>query len=774
VNRLKSIANLDDISEAIVFHKKGMLSEAKQIYKQYIKLNPNNDHVLYLCGLAEYQEKNYLKAIEYFQRAIGLSPLSAEYFKDLGNCYKHLKKYDLAFIQYQKALHINSQFPEAHYDMGILHLIKNEWDLSIDCFEKAITLNQEFVNAYINLGIAHQKQRNFKETIIALSQAKKLRPNDELIYFSLGNAFFSLGEASQAQMAFKKAITLNPLSAETYCNLGMTYREMNSYPKAVDCFEKAIAINPDFEDPYLLLGNLYQLEGRYESAISWFEKSLKINPKNAFIHLGMGGAYFEIGEEKKSLDFFKKCVELDYDFAAGYSSLVKVMLKTCSWKNLKKYNQRLDRLTLEALDQDKKVFETPFLNLVRHQNPKINYRIASAHSRLITQKIKNTGIIFDFRQRKSLNKKIHIGYLSNNFRNHPTAILLQEIFGTHNRNNFKISCYSYGPDDDSEQRRHIKKTCDNFVDIDKLKDIEAAEKIYGDEVDILVDLVGYLKGHRIDISAFHPAPVQIRWLGMAGTTGSDFFEYLITDQVVTPINESNNYSERFIYFPKCYQVNSYESLELKRAKKEDWGLPSDHFIFCSFNASYKLDSNIYKCWLEILKEIPKSVLLLLIESELAKENLKKIAIENGVSSERIQYVKRLSITEHLRRLSCVDLALDTTSVNGAATTSDALWVDVPVLTIKGRHFASRMSASILEAIGLSELILDNLYDYKKKCIQLARNPTALDIIKKRMNDNKKHFQLFNTKNAVKTLEKTFKLVWNIYRKGGNPRLLSIN
>jgi protein O-GlcNAc transferase len=774
VNSLKLNENQVNISEAVAFHKKGMLSEAKQIYNQYTKLNPNNDRVFYLWGLAEYQEKNYLKAIEYFQRAIELSPRSAEYFKDLGNCYKHIKKYDLATIQYQKALRINSKFPEIYYDIGILHLIKSEWGLAKNCFKKAISFNLKYTNAYINLGIAQQKQGDFKEAILALKQAKKLRPNDEMIYLNLGNAFFSLGEISQALLSLKKAITLNPLFTEAYCSLGIIYRETKSYPKAVEYFEKAITINPDFEDPYILLGNLYQLEGRYESGISWFKKSLKINTENASTHSCIGELYFEKGEERKAISYFKKAVKLDPEFAAGYSSLIKAMLKTCSWKNLKKYNQKLDRLTLDALDRNKKVFESPFLNLVRHSNSSLNYQIANVHSQSVTQKIKNIGIAFNFGKRKNLNNKIHVGYLSNNFRNHPTAALLHDLFGFHNRDHFKVSCYSYGPDDDSEQRKHIKHTCDNFVDIDKLDDTEAAKKICNDKVDILVDLVGYMKDNRIAISAFHPAPIQIRWLGMAGTTGSDFFEYLIADRIIIPEQESKYYSEELIYLPKCYQLNSYKSFHIEKTEKSRWGLPSDHFIFCSFNTTYKIDPSIFKGWLYILKKVPKSLLWLLVQSDLAKENLKQFTNESGISSERILFAERLPRRMHLQRLSCADLSLDTFAINGAATTSDALWAKVPVLTIKGNHFASRMSASILNAVGLSELILDNMKDYQDKAIELAQNSTALSDLKNKLFHKIDSSQLFETNRSIKILEKAYKICWDLYKQGKPSQQLKVN
>ena len=774
MNSLKLKVNSVNISEAVAFHKKGMLSKAKQIYNEYIKLNPNNDRVFYLWGLAEYQEKNYLKAIEFFQRAIGLSPRSAEYFKDLGNCYKHINKYDLALIQYQRALHINSQFPEAYYDIGILHLIKDELELAISCFEKAISFNPKFTNAYINLAIVQQKKGNFKEAILSLSQAKKLRPKDELIYLNLGNAFLSLGKTSQALLAFKKAISFNPLSAEAYCNLGMTYREMRRYHIAVDCFEKAITANPLWEDPYIFLGSIYQQQGKYESALIWLDKVLKINVNNAFVHACIGQVYLDDGQEKNAIFSFKTAVEFDPMFASAYSGLIKAMLNACMWADIGKYNHELDKLTAESLSNGHQVHETPFLNLIRHSDSRLNFQVAKAHSQLIRQKINKYKTNFNFKHRKKSGKRIHLGYISNNFRDHPTANLLLDIFQAHDRDQFEVSCYSYGPNDKSYQRKHIKAACDHFVDIDKFSDIDTANRIYDDKVDILIDLVGYLMGSRIKISAFHPAPVQIRWLGMAGTTGSDFFDYLISDRIIIPEQESKYYSERLIYLPKCYQLNSYKSFPIEETQKSKWGLPSDYFVFCSFNTTYKLDPIIFKCWLNILRKVPNSLLWLFVQSDYTKENLKQYAKQSNIDSERILFSERLTRKMHLQRLSCADLALDTFTVNGAATTSDALWARVPVLTIKGDHFASRMSASILSAIGLSELIFDNMKDYQERAIELAHNSTALRDLKSKLTYQIDSAQLFDTNRSVRLLEKAYRMSWNLYEQGKPPQQLKVN
>lgn len=682
--------DVPDIKKAVVFHRTGKYAEAKEIYRQYDRLNPCNDRVLYLWGLIEYRQKNYPEAISLIKQAIAISPKVPEFYKDLGNCYKHMNNYDKAVNQYKRALLLNSRFTEAYYDMGILHVMSNELDSAVDCFKQAIACDSKFTNAYINLSIAYQKKGDYSKVVLLLEQARGLQADNDLIYINLGKAFHSIGKMTAAISAFNKAIALNQNSAEAYFNLGVTHRGMRNYPGAVTCFENALAANPLWEDPYLLIGNVYQQEGKYESALVWFDKILKINPKNTFALAAKGDIFFEIGREEDSLSSYKEAVEVDSEFAPGYSGLIKVMLKTCTWKKIEVYGRILDRLSVEALNNGRKVFEPPFLNLVRHSDSKLNYGIARSYSGLIEKKTNNAIEKYGFLSKRKT-KKIHVGYFSNNFRNHPTANLLIDFYKNHNRDDFEISCFSYGSDDESSQRNHIKSTCDNFIDIENMSDIDADKLIRENQVDILVDLVGFLKGSRMDILAFHPASIQIRWLGMAGTTGSNFIDYIITDQTVTPEKESTYYSEKFIYLPQCYQVNSYQSYHLDKTEKTEWGFPSDSFVFCSFNESYKFDPKVFQCWLNIVKIVPKSLLWLFIESDLAQQNLRKMAELNGVESARIHFAKRLPRRMHFQRLACADLALDTFAVSGASTISDALWVNVPVLTVKGHHFAPRMS-----------------------------------------------------------------------------------
>ena len=355
------------------------------------------------------------------------------------------------------------------------------------------------------------------------------------------------------------------------------------------------------------------------------------------------------------------------------------------------------------------------------------------------------------------------------------AYLMLSLFGLHNRDEFDIFCYSYGEDDGSYYRKRIERDCDKFVDIHNLSYADAAKRIYEGQVDILVDLKGYTAGSKMEICALRPAPVQVRYLGLAGTTGADFFDYIITDRIVTPEDHAQYYSENFVYMPHSYQVNDHnQPISNKDWKRADFGLPDDSFVFCSFNQGYKIDPILFDSWMKILRQVPEGVLWLQQQiNEKAEKNLRQEAEARGVRSSRLIFTKRLPKDEHMARLRLADLALDTRIVNGAATTSDALWVGVPVITLQGGHFASCMSSSILTAIGLSELITHSLVEYEALAVRLAQNRGELQTIRDSLAKNRLTEPLFDTPRFTRNLEKAYKEMWKLFLAGERPRQVEV-
>jgi protein O-GlcNAc transferase len=281
-------------------------------------------------------------------------------------------------------------------------------------------------------------------------------------------------------------------------------------------------------------------------------------------------------------------------------------------------------------------------------------------------------------------------------------------------------------------------------------------------------------GSKLEICSLRPAPVQVTYLGFPGTTGAEFIDYVITDKIVTPPDHSAHFQETLVYLPHCYQVNDYkQSISRKEWKKTDVGLPEGSFVFCSFNQAYKLDPLMFNSWMKILQQVSDGVLWLQGGNEATEGNLRRQAEERGLEADKLIFAKHLPKDEHLARLKLADLALDTRIVNGHTTTSDALWAGVPVISIQGTNFASRVSSSILRAIGLPELITSNLEEYEHLAVSLASDPGQLQAIREKIAKNRSVEPLFDTPRFVRNLEKAYKEMWEIFLAGEQPRQIEV-
>ncbi len=472
---------------------------------------------------------------------------------------------------------------------------------------------------------------------------------------------------------------------------------------------------------------------------------------------------------------YRKALEINPHYISAYGNFVPCLKQICAWKELEYLESRLDELTTETLNNKERAAETPFVNLMRCEDISRNFEVARSWSQKKREKIRIEKSENRSRIAESRREKIRIGYLSNDFRDHPVAHLITGLFKQHKRQQFEIFCYSYGKDDKSEYRKEIQTNCDKFADIQYLSDADAAKQIINDQINILIDLTGYTTDNRMEICVYRPAPVQVNYLGFPGTTGSDFFDYIITDRIVTPEEHSLFYSEKFVFMPHCYMVNdNTQEISDKKLLKKDFDLPDDCFVFCSFNQNYKIEPVMFDVWMQILRNVPKSILWLSSGNETAEKNLKHEASARNISNERLIFAKRIqSKAEHFARLKLADIVLDTRIYNGHTTTCDALWAGVPVITLQGKHFASRVSSSILTAAGIPELITYSLDEYKDLAVKFGNNSEKLQAIRQNLEKNRLICPLFDTRRFTKNLENAYKAIWNIFLSGKTPQQINV-
>ena len=677
-------------------------------------------------------------------------------------------------------------------------------DAAISVFKKAIIIDPKLAAAHFDLALAYQQKGDAAKIISYLKRAIKLKPNDYEALNLLGHYYNTQKKLDLALSAFEKAIKLNPMLAEGYYNLGVVLMQKGRNDEALANYKKSMKIFPDNSIVLNNIGVTLENMGRPLAALKYFQKSLKLNPKNANA-LCNTGAYWVGINPRKAAEFFKKALETDPNmdnaafnlavclrivgqtedaiklferalelnpnFSVTYGQLYHQLREVCAWKKADKLLSKMRALTDIDILKGEIPAETGFVQVVYDDNPKRNLKVARAWSKHIEEKVAPYTKKYPFADRK--NKKIRVGYLSNDFKDHATSHLMMGLFRLHDKKRFEIYAYSYGENDKSHYRKEIEKLT-KFRDITALSFLQAADLIYQDKIDILVDLKGHTTNSRLEISALRPAPLQINYLGFPGTSGAKFFDYFITDIVTTPKKLVPYFSEKLIFMPDSYQVNDSEQKIAKNlTQRYKLMLPDDKFLFCSFNQPYKIGPKLFDSWMRILKAVPQSALYLLAKNDSQMENLRSEAVKRKVDPKRLFFGIPLAKPSHLARLALCDLALDTFPCNGHTTTSDCLWAGTPVITILGKHFASRVSASLLSAIGLPQLTTRSAKEYEALAISLAKDPKKIKKIRESIIINRKSYPLFNTQRFTANLEKAYEKVWDNYSKGGKPKNITV-
>lgn len=444
--------------------------------------------------------------------------------------------------------------------------------------------------------------------------------------------------------------------------------------------------------------------------------------------------------------------------------------RMCEWDDLGMWRTRIR----EAMERGERGLISPFLLLALPGITAQEQRTCSElwmHDRIAAQDAERQSLDFQFPSKAPA--KIRLGYLSCDFHDHATALLLIELFEAHDRDRFEVFAYSYGADDGKSMRPRLQKAFEHFIDIQALSTKEAAERIHADGIDILIDLKGYTRNTRTEILGLRPAPLQVNYLGYPGTLGSGLCDYIITDHFLTPPESSAAYSESFAYLPDSYQPHSRNSLIGQRPERAHLGLPDDAFVFCCFNQAYKITPELFDLWCQLLHRCPDSVLWLL-KDPMAEGNLRNAAFQRGISPSRLIFAEHVSQTEHLGRLQCADLVLDTLPYNAHTTASDALWVGVPLVTCVGDTFASRVAGSLLHAVGLPELATSSLEAYLALALALAQHPEQLAVLKRQLAENRLTTPLFDILNYTHHLEALYEAMWQRHMLGLPPDTLGLH
>ena len=772
----------------------GQFEIAVEHYEKAIQINPSYYKAHYNLG-GVLQDLGKLNAsIESFEKALSIKPDYAEANNNIGNVFRELGQFDNAIKSFEKAIELKPNYAEAHYSLGQIFQDLGNIESAIISYEEVLVIKPDFAQLHNNLGVIYQESGELDSALHHLEDAVRIMPEFAEAFNNLGNVYKELNQPDKALDCYKNAVAINPNYSDSHYELGNILQDLGQLDEAVESYQKTLAIKQDKVEAHYALGNILQDLGQFNASIESYEKAISITPENDNFHHSLAIVLHKSGQFEKALESYKKAIFINPKHAEAYFNLGNLMLELkqldeavlnyefalnlksgieCNFGNL--FHTKMHLCRWDNFSNDLK----ELLNKINYGEKTIDPFSLSALIDDAKIQLKNAEITVKdrFPMNNALSKiskysnhtKIRIGYFSADFNEHPVSFLSAELYELHDRSQFEIYAFSFGPDTNDEMNLRIKEGVDNFYDVQMMSNNDIALLSRSLEIDIAIDLGGFTANNRVDIFALYPAPIQINYLGYPGTMGANFFDYIVADETLIPEDQKSNYSENIIYLPNCYMPQDRSrKVSNNPITRQDCNLPEESFVFCCFNNSFKITPKEFDIWMRLLSKIDGSVLWLLKANKSSENNLRTEAKKRGVEPNRLIFADKLGVEEHLARQRLADLFLDTFNFNAHTTASDALWVGLPVLTKIGKGFAARVASSLLTSLEIPELITTSENEYEALALDLATNFKKLSLIKKKLVGKRTSAPLFDTEVYTKNLEKAYTKAYDRYLDGLSP------
>jgi len=605
--------------------------------------------------------------------------------------------------------------------------------------------------------------KRYDDAISQWQKAIKLKPDYHFGYNNLGNAFLLKNDLNQALLNYEEAIKINPNYFEAIYNKANIFLKLKDFSNALKYYDKVLSLKNDYFSAHQGKAIVYKKIEKFDEAINQWEKVISLTPDNENAYVQKGDILFDKNMLKDALNDYEKAYSINPNKPFLLGSIIYTKTRMCEWEGL-------DKIITEfksKIEKNTKV-SPPYTALTIFDDPSIHLKVSkiwsNEHKKIDANKIEKI-------EKKS--KKIKVGYFSADFRTHAMGHLMVKMLELHNREDFEIYGFYFGPKikESDFLAKRIKNSFDKFFDITLKNDLEVANLSKELGLDIAIDFMCFTGNqNRFGIFTQRCAPIQINFLGYPGTSGSKFLDYIILDDKLICEDNKKFFSESLIVLPDTYQPNEdKKEIDNKVLTKDELGLPKSNFVFSCFNSHQKIMPNIFEVWMNILKKKNDSVLWLLKDNDISEKNLKMQAENNNVNPERLIFADHLPLDQHLSRLRLADLVLDTFPYNAHTTCSDSLRMGVPVLTLKGKSFASRVATSLLTSMSLSELVTEKLNDYEEMALKISNNPEMLDQLKDKILRNRENSNVFKPQIFTNNIEKSYKKVYQNFIDGFSPQ-----
>jgi protein O-GlcNAc transferase len=810
----------NSLQMAMDLHQAGQLAQAEQLYRQILRGNPRHPDALHLLGLIAHQAGQHETAIGTMSQAIAIDGAQPFYHGNLGEAYRALGRTAEARACYERALQLDPMFGAAHYNLGLLLEVSRPAEAQRH-FERSIGLQPDFSPAYTKLGNVLRAQAKPAEAVEAYRVALRCQPADGEALNNLAVALVDLKRFPEALASLEQALRVIPHSADVHANLGNAYCGVKDWDQAVRCYQEALRLRPNLIEARHALGNVFtiqgdlvgaaaayievlrlkpdhvetlnqygdflQVRGQIDEALELYERALRARPESAAAHYNRANVLILKRMHREAIAGFQEALRLRPDFPEAYANLAILLnetsrpdeaLETC--RRALERGADCDKLPgimansllllgrgEEAIEYYRKSIallpDKPdeysnllyALNFMPDYDPSVLLTEHLQWARQYAEPLTAQAPPHD-NDRKP-RRRLRIGYLSPDFRNNAVNFFVEPLLVSHDHKRFEIFCYSTTlyPD---ETTARLQAAADHWRDARHQTDEQIAALVREDKIDILVDLSGHMGRRRLLVFARKPAPIQVTYLGYQNTTGMSAMDYRITDQRADPAGLTDRfYTEKLVRLPRaffCYQP--CEAPPITRLP----ALESGTITFGSFNNFAKVTPRVIDAWLEILKRVPSSRLLILaFRGGSLERRLCELAQQRGISPERVELHDKLPRQDYLRLIQQADIALDPFPFNGHTTICDSIWMGVPVVMLQGQSYASRFGGSVLANLGLEKWIANSVDDYVDLAVKSAADLPRLSKLRNELRPRMADSALLDFPGFARNLEKAYRQMW---------------
>lgn len=651
------------------------------------------------------------------------------------------------------------------HDLGVVHAQRGEFERAEELVRRAVEIAPEKGTYRLTLASIFADRNLLEDAVDSYERVLAITPESADVLVGYGTVLSRCGRHEAAIASFSRAFAIRPDHVGAYCNCGIVLASLGRFSEAITHYDHALSIDPTcvvaLGNRGVALGDL----GRDDEAMRSYDQALAIKPEYPDALNNRAVLFMKMRAFERAAQEFARLIDLMPDYSHALDNKLRAEMMVCNWKSY-----TADREVLCGQVRAGKRAVQPFAFLALSGNAEDIFVCAktfATHAFPPSNKPLWSG-------ERYKHDRIRVAYLSADFREHAVSYLIADLIDHHDKAKFEVSAWSFRSEKEDAMQLRLRKSFEQFYDVENLTDAQIAVRLREQEIDIVVDLMGYTQGCRTEILAHRAAPIQVNYIGYVGSMGASYIDYIIGDDVIIPVEHEANYSEKIARLPDVYQVNDSRRVIASRTPtRAEVGLPETGFVFCCFNNSYKITPDVFEVWMRLLKHIEGSVLWLVEGSATVSRNLWSEAEARGVRADRLVFAQYVSPPEYLARYRLADLFLDTLPYNAGTTASDALWVGLPVLTCMGSAFQGRMASSLLRALGLPELITRNYADYEAMAIQLATTPALLGELKARLDRNKNTHPLFDVARFTRHIESAYTTMYERYQHGEPPKSFSV-